>query len=239
MNASKKQPNAPRRVEIGGLQAWDVPGAADGPVIVLLHGFGADANDLLSLHKVVATPPGTRWVVPDAPLTLGISPLFGGRAWFPIDQDAVQRAAAAGTHRDLSQVTPNGLDDAREAVMRLLAELGAPLSKVVLAGFSQGAMVATDVALTLPTNVAGMLLFSGTLLHADLWKELARQRAGLRFYQSHGLYDPLLNVTMARRLNELLNTAGVRGELREFAGHHEIPAEVLRDASDFLASVLG
>lgn len=230
--------NGPQRIEIGGLKAWDVPGDPGGPVIVLLHGFGADANDLLPLHKAVETPPGTRWVVPDAPLTLGMSPLFGGRAWFPIDQDAVQRAAATGSHRDLSQVTPNGLDEARETVMRVLAELSSPLSKVVLAGFSQGAMVATEVALSLPTNVAGMVLFSGTLLHADLWKQLARQRSGLRFYQSHGQHDPLLNIAMARRLNELLNEAGVTGELQEFAGQHEIPGDVLRQAAAFINTVL-
>lgn len=226
----------PKRISIGGLQAWDVAGDPDGLVIVLLHGFGADANDLLPLHTVLKTQPAARWVVPDAPLSLGISPLFGGRAWFPIDQAAVERAAASGTHRDLSNVTPNGLDDAREGILRVVAELGVPLEKVVLAGFSQGAMVATDVALHLPVNVAGLVILSGTLLNADLWRHLATQRAGLRFFQSHGTHDPLLGVEMARRLHTLLNEAGVAGELVAFRGAHEIPHEVLAGVQSFLAS---
>jgi len=227
----------PTRIRIGGLDAWDVPGQPGGPVVVLLHGFGADANDLLPLHRYMSMPAGTRWVVPDAPLSLGISPLFGGRAWFPIDQEAVQRAAATGSHRDLSGVTPPGLDDAREAVLRLVAELGTSPANVVLAGFSQGAMVATEVALTLPLNVAAMVLFSGTLLHEPIWRRNAQQRSGLRFFQSHGLYDPLLGVHMARRLNTVLNEAGVTGDLLEFPGHHEIPPNVLRGAMAFVNDV--
>lgn len=231
--------SSPKRIEIGGLRAWDVPGQPGGKIVVLLHGFGADANDLLPLHRALRVPDGTRWIVPDAPLSLGISPLFGGRAWFPIDQAAVERAAAAGTHRDLSGVSPNGLDDAREAVMRVLAELGTPLGNVVLAGFSQGAMVATEVALTLPVDVGGLVLWSGTLLHQDVWRERAGHHSGLPFFQSHGVYDPLLGVQMARRLHTLLTDAGLVGDLHEFVGHHEIPPGALRGAQELIGRVLG
>ena len=223
---------------IGGLDAWDVGESAGGPTILLLHGFGADANDLLPLHRVMEVPAGTRWVVPDAPLRLDISPLFGGRAWFPIDQEAVQRAAMMGTHRDLSKVTPPGLDEAREAVLRVVAELGCPLEKLVLAGFSQGAMVATEVALTRPIPVAGLLLMSATLLHEDVWRGMARRHAGMPFFQSHGRYDQLLGVNMARRLRDVLVESGLKGELCEFDGGHEIPRGVLDEAGLFVRRVL-
>ncbi len=227
-----------RRITIGGLDAFDVGGPGDGPTIVLLHGYGADANDLLPLHAHMSAPTGTRWIVPDAPLSLGISPLFGGRAWFHIDQAALEQAMTTGSHRDRSKTTPVGLDEARETVMQVLAELGTPLSKVVLAGFSQGAMVATEVALSLPTNVAAMVLFSGTLLHEDVWRAMASRHGGLRFYQSHGRHDPLLSIDAARRLNELLNGSGLTGQLHEFPGQHEIPMVVLNAAATFIDETL-
>jgi len=230
--------SAPRRIRIAALDAWDVPGDVGGATILLLHGYGADANDLLPLHRAVRTPPGTRWVVPDAPLSMGISQLFGGRAWFHLDQEAIERAIASGTHRDRSDLTPPGLDDAREAVLRVVAALDTPLDKVVLAGFSQGAMVATEVALTLPLNVAGLLLFSNTLLHADIWRRLAQGHAGLPFMQSHGLYDPLLGIEMARKLRDLLKEAGLVGELHEFAGQHELPMPILKQAERWLGGIL-
>lgn len=120
----------------------------------------------------------------------------------------------------------------------MLAEFGRPLGDVVLGGFSQGAMVCTEVALTSPLSVAGLVLLSGTLLHEDVWRQAATARAGLPFVQSHGRQDPLLGVAEARRLHGVLTDAGLVGELHEFNGQHEIPRPILQQVSAFLQSTV-
>ena len=222
---------------LGELDVLEVQGSGDGPVVVLLHGYGASWRDLLPLHRVIEAPPGTTWIFPNAPLEIGIGPHNTGRAWFPIDVDAVNRAMMTGIHRDRSSITPPGLSDARELVLGMLAALNRPLNQLVLGGFSQGAMLTTEVALTMPAPPAGLVLMSATLLHAAIWQQPAQARARLRYVQSHGRQVHLLSVEDARRLHRLLADAGLKGKLVEFNGQHEIPPRVLHEVSAFIANL--
>src|SRR5258708_1440240 len=120
----------------------DGDGGGDGPLVVLLHGFGAPGDDLVGLWRALAAPRGTRYVFPEAPVDLG--PAYaGGRAWWWIDIEARMRREMAGK-RDVTEV-PEGLDLVRPQVVALVEEavrlLHPPPGKVVLGGFSQGAML--------------------------------------------------------------------------------------------------
>ncbi len=227
-----------QRRRLGDLDVLEVPGAPDGPVVVLLHGFGASWQDLLPLHRAIRAPAGTTWIFPNGPREVQLGPFATGRAWFSIDMDALNRAMMAGTHRDMSGITPDGLSEARDKVFGMLAALGRPLEQVVLGGFSQGAMVTTEVALASPLSPAGLVLMSGTLLHETVWRQAAPAHAGLRFVQSHGRQDPLLGVAEARRLHGVLTEGGLVGALHEFDGQHEIPPPVVDAVGDFVCDVL-
>ena len=221
-----------RRDNIGGLDVLDVPGTPGGLTVVLLHGYGASWQDLLPLHRVIAAPPGTRWIFPNAPLEVPLGPWMTGRAWFPIDMDALNRAMMTGSHRDMSGITPSGLSDARDKVLQMLAALDA--ERVILGGFSQGAMVSTEVVSSGVFRPEGLVLMSGTLLHESVWRHALKQVAPLPFVQSHGRFDPLLGVEAAKRLHALLRETGHQGELHEFDGQHEIPQAVLDAVGAFI-----
>ncbi len=212
---------------LAGLDTLIVPGSAHGLCVVLLHGFGADANDLFPLSQVVSAPPGTTWLVPHAPLEVPLGPHVTGRAWFPIDMMALQAAMSTGTFRNMAQEQPAQLRRSRDQVLALVQEYGVPLHRVVFAGFSQGAMVATACALQAPENPAGLAIFSGTLIDAALWRTQAPARTGVPFVQSHGSRDPLLDIAAARELYSLLKDAGLQGDFMGFAGEHELPMPVL------------
>lgn len=229
---------------LGGLQVrltggTDGRGSGDGPVVVLLHGWGAPGDDLVPLGQEIDAPRGTRYVFPEAPLSLQMG--FGdSRAWWMLDLEKRQREIAAGRARDLSRKVPDGLAEARAKVIALLDELERRLGvkQPVLGGFSQGAMLACDVALHHSKPLAGLVMLSGTLLAADEWTPLMPKRKGLQVFQSHGSVDPLLPSFMAESLRDLLTQAGLSVEWVGFRGGHEIPGVVLDKLGAFLRMVL-
>jgi phospholipase/carboxylesterase len=216
----------------------DREGGGDGPVVVLMHGFGASGDDLAPLWRVLDVPPSVRFVFPAAPLDLARELGFpGARAWWRINLERLVGSPAAREHAALE--VPAGLVEARAQVVELLDEIARRMapSSLVLGGFSQGAMLACDVALHDPRPLAGLVLLSGTLIAASEWEPLAPARRGLPVFQSHGANDPLLPPSGAERLRDLLGAAGLPVEWEPFRGGHEIPARVLDGLGAFLAKV--
>jgi phospholipase/carboxylesterase len=220
----------------------DGQGGGDGPLVILLHGFGAPGDDLVALHRALPVPAGTRFVFPAAPLAL--PPQYGnGRAWWPIDLAAYEDAMARGELRELAREIPAGLPAARSAVLGLLdacfAELGARPERTVLGGFSQGAMLSCDVLLHDRHPLAGAVLWSGSILAASEWQPRMAARKTIPILQSHGTADPILPFFGAEALRDLLVAAGFTVDFIAFRGQHEIPVPVLQKTQAFLAAQLG
>jgi phospholipase/carboxylesterase len=207
----------------------DRAGGGDGPMLVLLHGYGAPGEDLVPLARQLALPPEVRFAFPAAPLVLeqGLPPEHSGRAWWPIDMVELQRAAMLKDYAALTSRTPVGLADARGAVVALLDALehdhGVDPKKLILGGFSQGAMLATDVTLRAERPPAGLAILSGTLIASGEWLPLMKARAGLPVLQSHGRADPVLSYAVAETLRDELSAAGLDLEFVPFSGGHGIP----------------
>lgn len=227
-----------RMEKLGALDAriaggTDREGGGEGPVVVLLHGFGAPGDDLAQLWRVLDVPAGTRFVFPAAPLELGYAPGVGdARAWWMIDMVALDRAVREGRFRDLGAEVPEGLEEARAAVISLLdaveERLAPPPGGILLGGFSQGAMLSLDVALHDARALAGLALWSGTLLAESIWVPKMSARAGLPVLQSHGTFDPLLPFAVAEKLRDRMSEAGMEVDFVSFRGAHEIPPVVLQ-----------
>lgn len=227
------------RVRLAG--GSDREGGGAGPLVVLLHGFGAPGSDLVPLWRELSPPPGTRFAFPEAPLELELG-LEESRAWWMIDMLKLEAALSRGELRDLTRDVPDGLAEARALVIDMLdaleRELGVEGSRVVLGGFSQGAMLALDVALRSERPLAGLVLLSGTLLAEEEWLPLMPKRAGLPVLQSHGRLDPLLPFSIAERLRDELARAGLAVKFLPFNGGHEIPGSALSGLDQFLGATL-
>ena len=235
-----------REVSVSGLKVRltggvDGQGGGDGPVILLLHGFGAPGDDLVPLADVIQVPTGTRWLFPEAPLSLNMG--FGdSRAWWIIDFARIQEDRAAGRIRDLSVEIPQGLALARERMLGFLKELSRQLpidyKKTVIGGFSQGAMLTCDAVLQTDYPFAGLVQLSGNLLAQAVWGPLMAKRRRLPVFQSHGTQDDILPYIGAERLRDALTQSGLAVEWHSFRGGHEIPEAVLRRLSSFITNVL-
>ncbi|MSP25771.1 MAG: phospholipase [Myxococcales bacterium] len=216
----------------------DGNGGGTGPMVVLMHGFGAPGTDLVGLAAELDVGPTVRFAFPEAPLTLPAE--FGpGRAWWMIDVMRLQMAMMSGKARDLTREVPEGLTAARERIVLMVDELvlrfGVVRQELVLGGFSQGAMLACDFALRTPEPLAGLALMSGTLLCEDEWLPLMPKREGLKVLVTHGRQDPLLPFMLAERLRDELVMAGLSVTFIPFDGGHGIAPIALAALADLIA----
>ncbi len=227
-----------KRHKIGPLECIDIDDANQpaGKVLILLHGYGASCEDLASLANMIRVP-GLRMIFPNGPQEVEIGPHMTGRAWFPISISDLERTNSTGAPPSFETTTPPGSKKAREAVTEMMARLGIPASQIVIGGFSQGAMLATDVSLQMHEQVGGLVILSGALVNKDIWAQKLEQHKGLQFFQSHGEQDPVLPVNSARNLNQLLLKSGAKGQMLSFRGGHEIPLEVISRLQSFISQI--
>jgi phospholipase/carboxylesterase len=216
----------------------DREGGGDGPVVVLLHGFGAPGEDLVPLWRVLEVPGETRFVFPAAPHS--IEGGWDGRAWWMIDVMALQMAMLTGRASDLAAEVPEGLPEARAQMSAFLDEIEAQLAppKLVLGGFSQGAMLSLDLTLHREKKPDGLVLLSGTLLAEREWVPRMAAKKSLPVFQSHGMQDPLLPFAAAEQLRDHLTHNGLTVDWVPFRGQHEIPPPVILRLSAFLTRCL-
>ena len=235
-----------REEQISGLRTritggTDGKGGGRGPLVLLLHGFGAPGDDLVPLADALNVPAGTRFVFPEGPLSLSFGP-GDARAWWLIDMARIAQDRAAGRVRDLSQEIPKGLEPVREAMLAFLKEIeqkfGADPRKTVLGGFSQGAMLSCDLILHTDRPYAGLVQLSGNILAQPIWGPLLPKRKGLPVFQSHGVQDEILPYVGAERLRDTLVHAGLSVEWHNFRGGHEIPRVVLQRLGLFITKAV-
>jgi phospholipase/carboxylesterase len=183
---------------------------------VFLHGYGADGADLLGLADVLAPHlPGVAFVAPDAPERC-IGGGFGFQ-WFPIPwlDGSSQAAAEAGLVAAAADL--NGFLDAQ-----LTAE-GLGPERLVLVGFSQGAMTSLHVAFRRTVAVAGVVAISGRLLAPErLAGDMASRPPVLLM---HGDQDQVVPFADMGKAGEALVAAGVEtfGHVMRGTGHGIAP----------------
>ncbi|HMG24707.1 MAG TPA: dienelactone hydrolase family protein [Kofleriaceae bacterium] len=205
---------------------------------VLMHGFGAPGHDMAGLAGHLSSVAGApvRFVFPAGPLELG--GMYGdSHAWWMIDMARLEADLRRGAESERRAEIPDGLDAARDRVLRLLDELTARFSiddrQFVIGGFSQGAMLALDVALHRAAPPAALIVMSGTLIAEPVWRPLLPRLAGVPVMVSHGRQDQLLPYASAELLRDQLAEAGAVVDWQPFLGGHEIP-RIAADAAGAL-----
>lgn len=205
--------------------------------VFLFHGYGADCEDLRSLAGALKTGKRTHWIFPNGPLSVPIGPGWSGSAWWPIDFTRFERPD------DLSwtEQQPQGLPQLRDELLAWIHRVEPDWNKVIIGGFSQGAMLSCDLFLNAPQCPRGLILLSGAVVNRSEWTEKAKARGqeskAPRFFQSHGSKDQVLPHKVAAQLETLLTQSGFKGSLMTFPGSHEIPMSVIEKANQFLKSL--
>jgi len=188
------------------------------PVLVLLHGLGSNEQDLLSLAPELEG--GLTVVALRAPFSYG-----GGFSWFGIEW------TATGLVPDEVQAV-----ESRELLLEELPQIAARFgaSRLLLGGFSQGAMMTLGVAAAAPSLLAGGLLLSGAPLPAFLTPV---DLSSAPFLVQHGLYDEVLPVDLGRRCRDHLASQGASVTYHEYPMGHEVSYRSLADMKRWLDAI--
>jgi phospholipase/carboxylesterase len=202
-------------------------GAPARKLVVFLHGYGADGNDLIDLGRMFAPiVPDAAFVSPNAPDPCDQSPM--GRQWFPLAMGdphlywlGVERAAPA----------LNAFLDAE------LARLGLTDRDLALVGFSQGTMMALHVGLRRKTPIAGIVGYSGLVAGPEHLSDPGVHKVPILLV--HGDADPIIPVMALHASVQALGGAGFLTEWHVSPGlAHGIDEAGLRLGADFLRRVL-
>jgi phospholipase/carboxylesterase len=200
-------------------------------VVVFLHGYGADGNDLLGLAEPLAPHmPGTVFIAPNAPERCVNNPM--GYQWFPVPWlDGSSQEAAASSMQASAADLDAFLDD-------VLAEEGLSADRMILFGFSQGTMMALHVAPRRPAPVAGVVGFSGRLLGHEHLAEEARVKPPVLLI--HGDQDEVVPPSSLPEAANALQAAGfdVYAHVMKGTGHGIAP-DGLSVALAFMREKLG
>ncbi|HEV8678006.1 MAG TPA: dienelactone hydrolase family protein [Stellaceae bacterium] len=204
-----------------------VSGGKPRRLVILLHGLGADGNDLIGLQQYWGRlVPEAEFVSPNAPFPCDMAPW--GYQWFSV-QDRSPPAVLAGVRAAAPSINAF-IDDE-------LAKRGLEEGDAALVGFSQGTMMALYVGLRRERQLAGILGYSGRLIAPDLLVSELRSRPPVLLV--HGTADPLVPFDSLAAAEAGLRQAGVPVETLACVGvPHAIDPEGLEHGGRFLREAL-
>jgi phospholipase/carboxylesterase len=201
-------------------------------LVVFLHGYGADGNDLLGLADPLAPHlADTVFVAPNAPERSAMNPM--GYQWFPIPwiDGSSEEAAQEGMAR--------AVEDLNAFLDSVMTEEGVPAARTILVGFSQGTMMSLHVAPRRAEAMAGVVGFSGRLVAPELLADEVVVRPPILLI--HGDADEVVPPQSLPQAAEALENAGwdeVYAHVMKGTGHGIAP-DGLSVALAFMRDKLG
>ncbi len=201
--------------------------------IIWLHGLGADGSDFVPVVqelKLPATLP-LRFVFPNAPtLPVTINNGYHMPAWYDIVSFSIdQQADEAGIALSSQKI---------RALIEHEKNRGLPAEKIILAGFSQGAVMALTTGLTYPERLGGMIALSGYLPRADeILQQATIANQSIPIFIGHGLEDSIVPYLLGKNAFQLLKKNNDAVEWHAYAMQHSVCAEEIVDIRAFLMRI--
>lgn len=205
-------------------------GAPHDGVVIWLHGLGADGHDFEPIVPELRLPPAMRleFVFPHAPVRpVTINGGMEMRAWYDIDP----RSPLSGTA---------DIREAAEAVAGIVTEArqsGIDSRRIVLAGFSQGGVIALHLGLRHREPLGGIMALS-TYVHdpEHLTNEISLENADVPIFMAHGVLDPMIPITRAITSREALRALNYQVEWHEYRMGHSVCPQQIADIGRWLAA---
>lgn len=213
--------------ELYGPEVEALSGEAPQQVVILLHGLGADGNDLIGLVPMMQNLlPYAHFIAPNAPFPCDMAPF--GRQWFSL-QDRSPEVVLAGV-QEAAPILDAFIDEQIE-------RFSLSADKIALLGFSQGTMMSLYVALRRKTSLAGVLGYSGAMVAPELLEQALQSKPPVCLV--HGDADDVVPFDNMGIAQAALDAHGVFVQTHRRPGvSHSIDAIGLEVGVQFLQGVL-
>lgn len=200
--------------------------------VIWLHGLGADGHDFVPIVPELKLPHSLplRFIFPHAPIRpVTLNNGFPMRAWFDIYSMNINQ-----------RIDEEGITASVKSVHDLIEHeksLGISTENIVLAGFSQGSVIALQTGLNYPEPLAGVIALSGFLPNAEqIITGLSTSRKSLPIFIAHGSQDTVVPCMLGKITADVLMQAGYSVTWREYAIAHTVCAEEVDDIAQWLVN---
>ena len=193
------------------------------PVIILLHGYGSNEEDLFSFATEI---PEEYYVISArAPYDM----MYGSYAWYAINFDADENKFS-----DLDQAR-SSRDLIVEFIDECIYKYAIDSENVTLLGFSQGAILSSAIALSYPEKITKVAALSG-YLNKEIATEdyLKNNVSSVKFFVSHGIVDQVIPIDWARKTKPALENLGIDVVYKEYPIGHGVSPQNFYDFKDWL-----
>lgn len=195
------------------------------PLIIMLHGFGANMQDLAGLAPEINRT-GYIYAYPNAPIAFDLGLGQAGYGWTSPRGDS----------------TPEEFETAETLLSEFFDEVfeqfQVATGQSILMGFSQGGGMTYRCGLCRADTFAGLVALSASLPDPKALEDRLPEERTQPIFIAHGLSDPLISADTARNAHKFLGQAGYNPEYHEYNMAHEISGEVIRDLVPWMANVL-
>lgn len=197
------------------------------PAVISFHGIGSNMEDLHSISRYI--PTNYMYISAQAP---NFYPLGYGTesfAWYNIDWNSTSEIKYSTTE----------VDEAKEEVIQFvkdaIKEYGLDQKKIILLGFSQGAILSLGAALEYPNLIKGVIALSGYLLPQFRKNYDSNKVKKLNILMSHGTYDQVILVHKAMESAAFLKNIGIKNlTYKEYPIDHSINKDTLQKIKSWL-----
>ena len=197
------------------------------PCLLLLHGFGANEQDLMGLAPYL--DPRFSIISARAPVNLG----WGSFAWYMI-----QPLANGGFHYDREEAL-SSMYLIDKFIDEIIEAYNLDSERIFLAGFSQGAIQSCALLMTNPEKLAGIVAMSGRWPEPVDTIQVSKERlTGKPVLAVHGVQDEVIKIRFARELKQKFEGLPVDFTYQEFPMAHNISAESLQVVQKWLTEQL-
>ncbi len=211
----------------------DPPSSATACVL-WMHGLGADGNDFVPVVPELGLPRNhsVRFVFPNAPsMPVTINGGYVMPAWYDIASAEIdKRADEAGVRKSQAAITELIADQRAKGIAS---------ERIVLAGFSQGGVIALQTGLRHSEKLGGIIALSTYLACVEsVGTEASPANRDIPMFMAHGSMDPVIPVTLAKLSKARLETHGYKIEWHEYGMPHSVCAEEIEAIGAFLTRAL-
>jgi len=189
--------------------------------IIALHGYGSNPFNMIELLKVLNIdkadcffPPGNISPFPNDDLS---------KAWFSIP-------FISNLNKEIMT--------SREIILSELKFILNSYNKIVLLGFSQGAMMCLDIMINISSPVSGVICLSGLNINIDYNIKIDEQYKQIPIYVAHGINDEIIDLKSAKTSFEIISKRGFTVEWNEYNMHHEVIDKELEDIRNFIERLI-